>query len=432
MHNNLFSQASRVLSLAAITIGVFHADLRRADARPPDEVINWNVTATTVAFAAGQNGVQQSRTYAMVQLAVHDALNAIDHRYQAYAYWQREDPTASAPAAIATAAHDVLVSQVSSQAATIDAAWNASLALVPPGAPKDAGITIGHASAAAMLERRKDDGSSVVTPYTSGTLPGQWRPTPNPTPPNPSGLELLPAVLPGWGNVTPFALRNGAQYRPEGPPELTSDRYAQDFNEVKDIGEQFSTLRTVEQSEIARFWYEGSPIGWNRIARTIALDRSLDSWEIARLLGLVNAAMADGFIAGFNAKYFFNFWRPVTAIREADTDGNDQTVSDTGWNTYLNTPAIPDYPSTHSVLGAAAAAVIAEFFGSYDIAFTTTSGAPFAGIVRSFTSLSQAVEENADSRVFAGIHFRTACRDGIRQGHHIGQFVVRHYLKPVN
>jgi hypothetical protein len=209
------------------------------------------------------------------------------------------------------------------------------------------------------------------------------------------------------------------------------DQYARDFNEVKNIGEQFSTLRTVEQSEIARFWYEGSPIGWNRIARTIALDRSLDSWEIARLLGLVNAAMADGFIAGFNAKYFFNFWPPVTAIREADTDGNDQTVSDAGWNTYLNTPAIPDYPSTHSVLGAAAAATIAGFFGSDDIAFTTTSGAPFSGIVRSFTSLSQAAEENADSRVLAGIYFRSACRDGIWQGRHIAQFVVGHYLKPV-
>ena len=213
----------------------------------------------------------------------------------------------------------MLVSLVSSQVATIDTAWNASLALILPGAARDAGIKIGRASAAAMLERRKDDGSSVLTPYTPGTLPGQWRPTPNPTPPSPPGPELLPAVLPGWGNVTPFALRNGAQFRPEGPPALTSDQYTRDFNEVKDIGEQFSTVRSVEQSEIARFWYEGSPNGWNRIARTIALDRSLDSWEIARLLGLVNAAMADGFIAGFNAKYFFNFWRPVTAIREADT-----------------------------------------------------------------------------------------------------------------
>src|SRR6476660_603369 len=137
------------------------------------------------------------------------------------------------------------------------------------------------------------------------------------------------------------------------------------------------------------------------------------------MLALVNVAMADGFIAGFNAKYYFGFWRPVTAIREADTDGNDDTVSDQNWNTYLNTPAIPDYPSTHSVLGGAAAEVLSRFFGSDAVAFTVTSGVPLAGITRSFQSLSQAAQENADSRVFAGIHFRTACRDGVEQGRKI-------------
>ena len=264
----------------------------------------------------------------MVQLAVHDALNAIDRRYTPYAYSPSEDPTASAPAAVATAAHDVLVEQVPAQTAVVNAAWSASLSLVAPGASKDNGIAIGHSSAAAMVALRANDGASVVIAYTPGTLPGQWQPTQNPAPPSPAGAELLPAVLPGWGNVTPFVLHDGAQFRPDGPPSLTSEVYTQDFDQVKAIGEQFSTVRTADQSTIARFWYEGSPNMWNRITRNVAASHSLDSWENARVLALVNVAMADGFIAGFNAKYYFSFWRPVTAIREADADGNDDTVSD--------------------------------------------------------------------------------------------------------
>lgn len=428
MRTNPQHQLSRiVLRLAAVVIAL-HLETRPASAIGPDEVINWNVIATSVALPGGQNAIQQSRTYAMVQLAVHDALNAIDRRYTPYAYAPTEDPTASAPAAVSTAAHDVLLSQVPAQAGTINAALTTSLSLIPDGAAKDAGMAIGHASAAAMLALRATDGSSVVSPYTPGTLPGQWQPTPNPVPPSPAGADLLPAILPGWGNVTPFALRTAAQFRPDGPPLLTSDQYTQDFDEVKAMGEQFSGLRTVEQSTIARFWYEGSPNMWNRITRTIAVAHSLDSWDNARVLALVNVAMADGFIAGFNAKYYFNFRRPVTAIRAADADGNDDTVSDLNWNTFLNTPAIPDYPSTHSVLGGAAAEVLARYFGTDDIAFTVTSGVPFAGITRSFASLSQAAEENADSRVFAGSHFRSACRDGVQQRRKIGKFTFMHYL----
>ena len=325
----------------------------------------------------------------------------------------------------------MLVDQLPPQAALIDTAWSTSLGLIAPGSAKDSGIAIGHASAAAILALRSDDGSAIVTSYTPGVEPGQWRPTPNPIPPNPApAADLLAAAFPGWGNVIPFALHNGAQFSPDGPPTLTSDRYAQDFDEIKAIGEQFSTLRTAEQSTIAQFWYELSPIGWNRIARNVAAAYSLDSWEHARLLALVNIAEADAAIAVFHAKYRYNFWRPVTAIREADTDGNDNTVSDALWNTYLNTPNHPDYLSGHSTFGGAAAEVLARFFGTDDIAFTTTSGAPFAGITRSFTSLSQAAHENVDARIYAGIHFRSACEDGIQVGQKIGKFIFMHYLQP--
>jgi hypothetical protein len=230
--------------------------------------------------------------------------------------------------------------------------------------------------------------------------------------------------------VTPFTLLSGGQFRPAGPPLLESEAYARDFNEVKSLGGKSSAVRIPEQTQIARFWYEGSAQGWNRIARGVAAAKNLDQWEHARLLALVNMAMADGFIAGWHTRYHYNFWRPVTAIRFADTDGNPATEPDPNWESFLNTPPVSDYPSTHSVLGGAAAAVLAAVFGTDQIAFTTTSGAPFAGITRSFTSFSQAAQENADSRVYAGIHFRTACRDGVALGQKIGRRVARMCLLP--
>jgi hypothetical protein len=210
---------------------------------------------------------------------------------------------------------------------------------------------------------------------------------------------------------------------------LTSPEYAEDYKEEKSIGDVGSATRTAEQSEIARFWYEASPFGWNRIARNVLAKQNLDLWESARLFALLNFAMADGFIAGFEAKYFYNFWRPVTAIRAGGTDDNPDTIADPVWLPFLVTPNIPDYPSTHSVLGAAAE-VLAQFFGTDAISFTTTSGAPFPGITRSFTSFSQAAQENANSRVYAGIHFRSACRDGLIQGAQVGRYAFEHTLEP--
>jgi hypothetical protein len=343
---------------------------------------------------------------------------------------------------VAAAAHDVLVgtlpspgfgtlTQQEAGVAAVGAAYAAALAAIPDGPAKSDGITVGRAAAAAILARRNADGATTVVPYTPGTAPGEWQPTPNPVPPDPvaGGPGLAPALLPGWGNVTPFALTSAAQFRPAGPPALASQEYASDYNTVKSLGEKSSTTRTADQSTIARFWYESSVIGWNRIARVVAAPNSLNAWENARLFALLNMAMADGFIAGFNSRFTHNFWRPVTAIRAADRDANDQTTADPAWQSFLNTPPIPDYPSTHSVLGGAAAEVLARFFRSDQIAFSMTSGAPFAGITRSFTSLAQAAQENADSRVYAGIHFPTACRDGVKLGVSIGGWTFEQHLK---
>jgi hypothetical protein len=197
-------------------------------------------------------------------------------------------------------------------------------------------------------------------------------------------------MLPQWANVAPFTMASPWQFRLSGPPALASTQYATDYDEVKRLGGKNSPGRTAEQSEIARYWYEGSSQGWSRIARVVATQRGLDRWDNARLLALVNAAIADGFVAGFDTRYVYDFWRPVTAIRAADTDGNEATAADAAWETYLNTPPIPDYPSTHSIAGGAASAVLARFFGKDEIAFSMTSGPPFAGLTRSFKSFSQA------------------------------------------
>jgi hypothetical protein len=413
-----------------------------------DSVSNWNITAARAALLAGQNSIVSSRSLAMTQVAVHDALNAIDRRYEPYALHGDLDPSASAEAAVATAGRDALVGlipvgalpfigfgSVSQQTAAVDfvnATYVADMATIPDGPAKMRGIAVGHAAALAILERRSTDGATTFVPYTPGTSPGDWQPTPNPIPFDPPASgDRLPAVLPGWGRVPPFALRSADQFGADGPPALSSELYASDYNEVQAVGAKVSAARTADQEQIARFWFEGSPIGWSRIARVVADARALDSWERARLLALVNVAMADGFISGWADKYKFNFWRPVTAIRGGDTDGNDGTISDVAWECLLNTPALPDYPSTHSVLGGAAAEVLRRFFHDDDVAFTMTSGAPFAGLTRSYASFSQAAQENGDSRVYAGIHFRSAVVDGIDQGKRIGRFVFTHAFRSI-
>ena len=413
------------------------------DPQPANEVLHWSRVVTDALAAASTDPLTESRALAIVQVAVHDALNAVERRYEPYLYEGRAEPGAAPAAAIAAAARDVLVEvipawgkpeQREKALGIVDSAYASALAKVPDGQPKDHGIAIGKATAKAILTARKADGSGAPSQYTAGTAPGQWRPHPNPIPANPPIPDPAlapgnwPAMLPQWAQVTPFTMATPWQFRLPGPPRLASAEYARDYEEVRRVGGKNSTTRTAEQSEIARYWYEGSPQGWSRVARVVATQRRLDRWENARLLALVNAAIADGFIAGADTRYLYNFWRPVTAIRAGDTDGNDATVADVAWETYLNTPPLPDYPSTHSVAGGAASAVLIGFFRSDKIAFTMTSGPPFSGITRSFSSFSQAAQENADSRVYAGIHFRSACQDGIKLGQQIGRRAFAQYL----
>ena len=369
------------------------------------EVARWNVIATDAALAEQLDPLTESRIFAIVHASIHDALNAIERRYQPYQGRISAVPNASPEAAVAGAAHAALVELIPARQATFDAA----LASVQD----KNGLQVGRQAAAIIIAKRRDDGASRAIKYVPGSKPGDYRPTPP---------DFTPAAFAHWGKIKPFVLASSSQYRPVPPLMPTGSRARAENEEVRAIGGKTSTLRNAEQSEISRFWYENSPQGWNRIAREVAVARKLDEWQSARLLALVNLAMADGFIGGFEAKYHYNYWRPATAIR---------ANGDAAWLSDLDTPPVPDYPSTHTVLGASAAAVLARFFGTDMVSFSMTSGAPYAGITRHFWSFSEAAQENGASRILAGIHFPTAVRAGYAQGDLIGAWTYDHALKPV-
>jgi hypothetical protein len=411
-----------------------------------DAVTAWNVNAGEAALAAGlaptNNPLHESRLYAVMHLAIHDALNAIDRRSRPYAVDLPPTPGASAEAAVAAAARDVLVSLLTelpppfagaAGVMSVEVDYTAALAAIPDGPAKTQGIELGQAAAEAFLELRAEDGADTPLfdfAYPQGTEPGEYRFTP--------GFNFV--FAPGWADVTPFVLKDSSQFRPGPPYAVTSKKYTADFNEVKALGGDDATgsARTPEQTEIALFWVESSPLQWNRITRTVSGTEGLDMWENARLFGLLNIALADGYIGSFETKSHYNYWRPVTAIQTAETDGNPDTSADPTWTPLVTTPPIPDYDSAHSVEGGAAAAVLKRFFGTDDISFTTCSLTLPVGstctdaspVLRSYTSFSQAEEENGLSRILVGFHFRDAVEAGIKHGEKIGKRAVDLYLRP--
>lgn len=386
-----------------------------------DVVTDWNQTAIATLNAARVRFPPQTRALAMMHAAIFDAVNATNHRYTPYAV-DIYAPQASPEAAAAAAAHGVLLNLIPSQQANLDAAYAASLAQVPDGGAKDSGITLGMTVASGILALRSTDGSNAIVPYTPGSGPGVWQPTP-PT--------FGPGVFVAFATTTPFTLRSSSQFLSEGPPRLSSSEYTRDFNEVKSLGAFNSVTRTADQTEAAKFWIENSDFTWNLIARLAAAAHQNDLSQNARLFALLNMATADGIITGFNTKYTYNFWRPITAIRAADTDGNDDTTADPTWTPLSPTPAHPDYTSNHGIYSAAAAKVLALVFGSDDFDFSITSSTAQNGAVRSYHSFSQAAEECGMTRVWVGFHFHTAVRHGLNQGKQVGRFAFEHCLKPV-
>ncbi len=391
-------------------------------------VIDWNQQTHQVIKAATgyQDPMAASRILAMVHLAMHDAVNAAQPRYRAYAY-QPEAPIgksrADATVAAAVAAHDVLLALFPQQKAMLGATLDTTLHDAGPGAAATEGKKLGAAAAASMLARRANDGSQATEPYQPGNRPGEYRFVP--------GFDFVAA--PHWRAVTPFTMRSPRQFRVAPPPSLASAAYAVDFNEVKATGgKAASARRSTDQTRYAAYWYEFSDSGWNRIARSVARQQPQDLWQRARTFALLNAVMADAYIAGWDSKMHHNFWRPVTAIRQADTDHNAATAAEANWEPLLTTPPVQDHPSTHSALGAAAAVALAHAFGGDQITFTMASPSALPEAPsRSFKRFSEAARENADSRVRAGLHFRFATTAGLQLGEQIGQQAVRDMLGPL-
>jgi hypothetical protein len=377
-----------------------------------DVVLHWNRVATDASEALSLDPLTESRNFAIVQLAVHDAVNAVTPRYETYRAAPPRASGASAEAAAVGAAHEALVAVLPQARTKFDEALAAALRSLGDGAAIRRGIDVGRAAARSVLAARADDGAGRSVVYEPGTRPGEYRPTPP---------DFTPAAMAQWGGIRPFALESAAQFRPGPPPAVDGTRARQDLEIVRALGAKTGGTRNAEQDEIARYWYENSTQGWNRIARTVAAERKLDLHDTARALALVNVAMADGFIAGFEAKYHYAYWRPATAILEA---------GHAGWEANLITPPVPDYPSTHTVLGAAAATALAGAIGTDYVPFEMTSGLPYPGITRSFWSLSEAAQENGASRVFAGIHFPTAVAEGYVQGQAVGAWALEHVLRP--
>jgi len=436
-----------LLTVAAISLAAALVPAQASGAvdTGPNAVQRWNEIAARAALASclspGNDPLHESRMYALASLAAHDALNAVDHRYASYASRPAGGTGADPDAAVAAASRTALAAALAdlppefvgcraAAEALVDDAYAAELAAVGDGPAKDRGVAVGTAAATAVLATRVDDGSDTpiivdASGYQQGTEPGQWRFTP----------DRPFAFAPGWGAVRTFALRGDQARHVDRPYPLRSRAYARDLETVKRLGGDGITTpsaRTPDQTQAARFWIESSPLQWNRIARSVAVDRRLDSWESARLFSLLDMALADGYVVSFGVKYANPFWRPVTAIREAATDGNRRTTADPTWTPLDTTPPIPDHDSAHAVQGGAAAAVLARTLGTDDLSFRTCSLTLPEGqqcddaspVLRSYASFSQAAQENADSRVWVGYHFPHASRTGLDHGYRIGRFVA--------
>jgi PAP2 superfamily len=444
----------RLLCLAlCLAAGVF---LTSATASQPaagaNAVIAWNANASDATIAAcilGGYGPQEARMYAMMHVAIHDALNGIDRRSRPYAASLTAAPGASPEAAVAAAARDVLVAVLGSFSfflpancvnagiASVEDDYSAALGAIPNGTAKTRGVALGRAAAAAILALRSADGfdTPTVDPnYQEGSAPGEYRYTPG-TP-----FAFAPHLA---EDLTPFVLKDASQFRPGPPYSLTSRKYAADVNEIQRLGGDDVTTpsaRTDEQTEIALFWVDTSPLMWNRITRAVSSAEGLDLWESARVFGLLNLALTDGYIGTWETKYHYRFWRPVTAIRLADIDGNAATNADPTWTPLLETPPIPDYDSGHAVEGGTAAQVLTRFFHTNRMSFSACSLTLPAGercgdpspTLRHFTSFSQAADENAVSRIYVGFHFRDAVETGTDHGEKIGNRAVNRFLRPTH
>ncbi|HYR43055.1 MAG TPA: vanadium-dependent haloperoxidase [Terriglobia bacterium] len=397
-------------------------------AQPVNPVVQWNRTLLTIVRTPGAQPptVHPTRSFAIMHAAIYDAVNAIDRTHRPYLVRLSGVPRdASQEAAAAAAAHEVLVALYPGVQAALDAALRQSLAQIPDGNDKADGIRIGQTVADRILALRSNDGSNAKPiPYFFGTAPGDYQSTPPNFPAQPQFTH--------WSRVTPFALERANQFRPGPPPALSSDTYGDAFNQIKSLGIVNSTSATTDEALTGRFWNGAIQNYWNEISQTFSVAHRLTTTQSARLFALLNLSFADDVIAFYDAKYTYNFWRPVTAIRAADIGINPETVADPNWLPEVGkTAPDPSYPGAHAVISASGAEVLISFFERDHAEFNVTSEV-LPGVERSFTSISAAGEEATLSRIFGGQHFRFDLTTGQRLGRDVADFVLDNFLTPAH
>ena len=388
-------------------------------------VIQWNRNLLVIVRTPGAQSptIHSTHSFALMHIAIYDAVNTIDRRHKPYfVYLDRPEEVASENAATDAAAHEVLVALYPSFKTSLDSEFLQLLEQIPDGDKKNLGVLVGDQVADRLLALRSNDASTVAPiPYVFGNAPGDYQSTPPNFPPQPQFTH--------WSHVTPFVLKRADQFRPGPPPTLTSNIYTDAFNQIKSLGVNNSTTATADQVLIGQFWNGTIQNYWNEIAQTASLAHNLSTAESSRLFALLNLSLADSVIAFYDAKYTYNFWRPVTAIRAADTDNNPETAADPNWlpEGGKNTAPDPSYPGAHATISAAAAEVLISFFKRDEIDLNVTSEV-LPGVERSFTSFSAAFQEASFSRVLAGQHFSFDEEAGGRLGEEVADLVVHNFL----
>jgi hypothetical protein len=391
-----------------------------------DVVLYWNEAALKAIKTERTPPPLAARNLAILHAAIYDAVNAIDGRYRPYRVTTRPDGAACVRTAAAIAAHRVLLELYPRMVEACDTTLDTALANVPDGPTKQNGVALGQRVAEEILRWRAEDGSRRSVRYTPNNTPGLWRPTPP---------DFRQALLPQWRYVTPFAIPGTRDFLPAIPPALNSPVYTEAFREVRDLGRRDSNMRTPDQTVIAHFWNDGDgtvtpPGHWNRIAQTVSRQRGLSLADNARLFALLNVSLADAGIVCWEGKFGYSYWRPITAIHEADLDGNPDTAPDRTWEPLLTTPPFPSYASGHSTFSGAAATALARFFGTDAIPFRIGSeGTPDA--IRDYAGFWAAAQEAGRSRIYGGIHYEFDNQEGLRTGRDLADFIARRFFLPV-
>jgi PAP2 superfamily len=376
------------------------------------------VLATPMASFGGTSPYMAQRMMAMVHAAMFDAVNSIERRYQPYLVQLPADPATSKEAAAAASAAALLATIDEKTAAEVKTALATYLASIPDGAAKSDGIKLGESVAAKLLEVRAKDGSDAPDDYRPRTAPGVYVPT----------AITISTV---WANMKPFVIDKPSLFRPDPPIALESKDWAADYNEIKDYGGQNSAKRTSEQTEIARFWLVGPPMAYHPFLRQLAIIKQMDIIDSARFMALAAIAINDAIIAVLDAKYHYNFWRPITAIRNGDNDGNPATDREATWQPIANTPMHPEYPCAHCIQSGSVAGVVRAVFGTAEIPEIAMTSPTAPGVTRRWTNMNAFTEEIANARIWAGFHYRFSTRVGTDMGLRVGDYVAKKVMQPI-